>query len=177
MALASDYLDTSMSELRHSSFTRSNRPKIAYADRRFDHADGKYRFPSELHAEPQPQGKYPLRLLSLVRRDAIHSQMLTEEQSPTPQVWVAPDCIGLKQLDRKQPIFLVSPLGRLEVHLNVMVGLHPAAVICRRGDWLCLGGGINQLIAAGVSDIGTGAPFYEQHVRLENKPDAGSNPA
>ncbi len=30
------------------------------------------------------------------------------------------------------------------------------------------GGGANQLIASGLTDIGGGAPFYEQYVRLEN---------
>jgi hypothetical protein len=30
------------------------------------------------------------------------------------------------------------------------------------------GGGINQLISAGITDLGSGAPFYDQHVRLEN---------
>jgi hypothetical protein len=30
------------------------------------------------------------------------------------------------------------------------------------------GGGINQLISADITDLGAGAPFYDQHVRLEN---------
>jgi hypothetical protein len=40
-------------------------------------------------------------------------------------------------------------------------------VIYRRGDWLKLGGGANRLIEDGVTDLGNGAPFYDQHVRLE----------
>ena len=47
-------------------------------------------------------------------------------------------------------------------------GLHPGAVVYRRGDWMSLGGGANQLIASGVTDLGGGAPFYDQYVRLEN---------
>ncbi len=30
------------------------------------------------------------------------------------------------------------------------------------------GGGANRLIAAGLTDMGGGAPFYDQYVRLEN---------
>jgi len=41
-------------------------------------------------------------------------------------------------------------------------------VLYRRGDWMNRGGGVNQLIAAGLTDIGSGAPFYDQYVRLEN---------
>jgi hypothetical protein len=38
----------------------------------------------------------------------------------------------------------------------------------RRGDWLKCGGGVNQLIVAELTDIGKGAAYYQQYVRLEN---------
>jgi hypothetical protein len=65
-------------------------------------------------------------------------------------------------------VALVSPLGRLAVVVRLMPGLHPGAVVYRRGDWMSRGGGANQLIASGLTDMGGGAPFYEQYVRLEN---------
>ena len=36
----------------------------------FDHADGLARLPSALHDEPDPPADYPLRFLTLVRREA-----------------------------------------------------------------------------------------------------------
>jgi anaerobic selenocysteine-containing dehydrogenase len=168
MALASPYLSVTLADLKRDAFTRSNRPQIAYAGRRFDHADGRYRFPVELHPEAEPPAGYPLRLLSLVRQNALHSQMLPEDQTRPPVVWVAPDCTALEGLQREKPVYLVSPLGRMTVRLSLMEGLHPEAVVYRRGDWFHLGGGINQLISACLSDIGSGAPFYHQYVRLEN---------
>jgi hypothetical protein len=65
-------------------------------------------------------------------------------------------------------VFLVSPLGRLEVLLKELPGLYPDVVVYRRGDWLKLGGGINQLIADAATDHGWNAAYYAQHVRLEN---------
>jgi len=65
-------------------------------------------------------------------------------------------------------VFMVSPLGRLEVQLSELPGLHPDVVVYRRGDWLKLGGGVNQLIADRSTDQGCGAAYYAQHVRLEN---------
>jgi hypothetical protein len=59
-------------------------------------------------------------------------------------------------------------LGRLKVTLDIMIGLHPGVVLYRRGDWMNRGGGVNQLITAGLTDIGSGASFYDQYVRLEN---------
>jgi anaerobic selenocysteine-containing dehydrogenase len=167
-ALDSPHLSTSLEEIRRCGCARSNRPQIAYADLRFAHADRKYRFPYVLHAEPQPPAGYPLRLLSLVRRKAIHSQILPEDQKIPPAVWVAPDSSCLNDLSLKEPIELVSPLGRLQVTVQTLPGLHPDAVIYRRGDWISRGGGVNQLIAARLTDIGSGAAYYDQYVRLEN---------
>jgi anaerobic selenocysteine-containing dehydrogenase len=168
-ALDSPHLDTSLEELRRRRFVRSKRPRVAYEGLVFHHPDGKYRFPAQLHAEPAPPADYPLRLLTLVRRSAIHSQILPEDQAAPPTAWVSPESPALKAVDPSKPVALVSPLGRLAVRLAFEPGLHPAAVVYRRGDWMNRGGGANRLIASGLTDIGGGAPFYEQYVRLENE--------
>jgi anaerobic selenocysteine-containing dehydrogenase len=167
-SLKSPYLQVTLDDLRRSGCARANRPKIAYADRHFDHQDGKYRFPAALHPEPDVDADYPLQLLTLVRRDAIHSQILPEDQDKVPQAWVAPDNPNLSRIDKSKSVYIVSPLGRLKIDLQTMPGLHPDVVLYRRGDWMNRSGGINQLIAADITDIGSGAPFYGQRVRLEN---------
>ncbi len=166
-ALDSPYLSTTLEQLRDCGCARSNRPAIAYVDLQFAHQDGRYRFPYILHPEPQAPAEYPLRLLTLVRRKAIHSQMLPEDQGQ-PVVWVAADSACLKHLNPDEPVEMVSALGRLKVDFQILPGLHPDAVIYRRGDWISQGGGVNQLIAARLTDIGSGAAFYDQYVRLEN---------
>jgi hypothetical protein len=65
----------------------------------------------------------------------------------------------------------VSPSGRLAVEIRRLPGLHPGSIVYRRGDWMSRGGGVNQLIAGGLTDVGGGAPFYDQYVRLENSGD------
>jgi hypothetical protein len=94
--------------------------------------------------------------------------MLPQNHELPPLVWVAPDSPGLKGLDKEKDIYLVSALGRLKIRLKELPGLHPEAVLYRRGDWMKRGGGANQLIAARLTDMGNGAPFYDQYVKLEN---------
>jgi anaerobic selenocysteine-containing dehydrogenase len=161
-------LQVTLDQLRRGGCAKADQPKIAYAGLTFDHSDGRYRFPLILHPEPAANPQYPLRLLTLVRRRAIHSQILPEDQDNPPRIWVAPDNPLLPTLDPRQGVYIVSPLGRLKVTLDIMAGLHAAVVLYRRGDWMNRGGGVNQLIAAGLTDIGSGAPFYDQYVRLEN---------
>jgi anaerobic selenocysteine-containing dehydrogenase len=167
-SLASPYLGITLEELKDKGFTRAKRPYVAYEGLNFDHADHKYHFPAELHDEPSPPSSYPLRLLSLVRRDAIHSQMLPEEQDMPPKVWVSHNCPLLADIDMGQDVFLASPLGRLKVRLETLDDLHRDVAVYRRGDWMKLGGGINQLIEPHITDMGTGTAFYDQYVRLEN---------
>ncbi len=167
-SLDSAFLSTTLEHLKDCGCVRSNRPEIAYAGLDFAHQDGRYRFPYILHSEPPPPADYPLRLLSLVRRKAIHSQMRPEDHKQPPEVWVAPDNLCLKNLNLQKPVELVSELGRLKVAVQTLEDLHPEVVIYRRGDWISRGGGINQLIAARLTDIGSGAAYYDQYVRLEN---------
>jgi anaerobic selenocysteine-containing dehydrogenase len=155
-------------ELRRRGFIEVRRPAVSFAGLRFAHADGRYRFPEVLHPDPPAPDGYPLRLLSLIRIEATHSQILPEDQSHPPHVYLAPDSPAWAGLNRSQPVYLISPRGRLEVRLTELPGLHPDAAVYRRGDWLKLGGGVNQLIADAATDLGWGAAYYAQHVRLEN---------
>ena len=167
-SLESPYLDIDLDRLRRCHFARSNRPQIAYRDFNFDHADGRARCPLNLTPEAPPPRGYPLRLLSLIRGSAIHSQILPANQVSPPPAWVAPECRALDQIDPSRPVFLASPLGRLRVELNLRPGLHPHCVLYRRGDWMGLGGGVNQLIREETTDMGSSTPYYRQYVRLEN---------
>jgi hypothetical protein len=94
--------------------------------------------------------------------------MLPENQEMPPVAWVAPDCLALDQLDLDRDVFISSPLGRLKVRLEMLPGLHPEVVVYRRGDWMKLGGGINQLIREQLTDMGWGAAYYDQYVRIEH---------
>lgn len=167
-ALDSPHLDISLEALRERGFARAKRPPIAYAGLNFGHPDGKYRLPKALHEEPLPTPGFPLRLLTLIRKNATHSQILPEDQKIPPTVWIADDSPVLDSLLLDRGVFLVSPLGKIQVEVKTAAGLHPEAVIYRRGDWMKCGGGANQLIAAQTTDLGDGTAFYSQCVRLEN---------
>lgn len=155
--------------LRGQGWIEPGEPTVAFEGLRFGHPDGLYRFPEALHPEPQPDRDYPLRLLSLVRGEHLHSQIPPVEQDMPPVVEVSPDCPCLLGLDQEQPVFLETPRGRLRVRLSLDGGLHPEALVYRRGDWMLLGGGVNQLIAPLVTDLGENAAYYSQGCRLVNR--------
>jgi len=169
LSLNSPLLDIDLDEFRRRGWVRSKRPTMAFAEGRFDHPDGTYHLPNEqLRPETEPTGEYPYRLLSLGRREAIHSQILPEDHPSHPVIWVTSGHPARQKLDLTKPTYLVSPIGRLRVIVENMEGLTDNLILYRRGDWRKLGGGVNQLISARTTDIGGLACYYEQHVRLEN---------
>jgi len=135
------------------------------------HDDGLFHAVGTISPEPEQGPEFPFRLLSLIRKEAIHSQIPEKEQDMPPTVWVNPRAAELQGIDWGREIFVVSELGRLRVQVAFDATLHPLVLVYRRGDWMGLGGGVNQLIEAEVSDLQTGAAQYSQSVRLQNASD------
>jgi len=167
-ALSTDCLSISFEELKKQNFIKVNRPSVAYAGMKFDHSDGKFRLPASLHSYESMPVEFRLRLITPVSRDHIHSQILADNHRLPLTVQVSPDCPYLADIDLSKEVYLVSPLQKLKVKLELFDTLHPEAAILRRGSWMKTGGGVNQLVAARITDIGCGAAYYEQYVRIEN---------
>ncbi|MGM0646640.1 MAG: molybdopterin-dependent oxidoreductase [Thermodesulfobacteriota bacterium] len=158
--------ETAWEDLHEHGFVVAPHPRLAFAGGVTAHPDGRFRCLSGCSAPGSaPQG-YPLRLVTTVRRDAIHSQIPPEDQG-RPEVRLGPASPAWEQVVPDGQAWLVSPLGALRVRCVVAPDLHPEVVLYRRGDWMACGGGANQLIRAEETDLGQGTAFYEQWVRLE----------
>jgi anaerobic selenocysteine-containing dehydrogenase len=154
-------------KLREQGYMLAREQKPAFSDG-VAHEDGLFHAVHTLSPEPEEDGGFPFRLLSLIRKDAVHSQILPADQAFPPTVWVNPEAPGLAGVDLNQEVFLVSELGDLHVQVAFDATIHPGALVYRRGDWMRLGGGVNQLIRAELSDLEAGAAQYSQLVRLCN---------
>ena len=75
-SLESPLLDAPLETLRRTQTIRARRPRVAYDALTFDHPDRRYHPPADLHDEPDPPEGFPYRLLTLIRRDFIHSLSL-----------------------------------------------------------------------------------------------------
>lgn len=158
--------------IKAQGFTWIEQDAVVYAQGT-DHPMGRFHLIKTISPEPPGDPEYPLRLLSLINKDFIHSQMLPAEHILPPRVEVNPRAANVPELNWNEKIFLVSPLGRLEVDLTLDPSLDPGVLVYRRGDWMRLGGGVNQLIEASLTDFGVGAAYYQQNVRLENQKEDG----
>lgn len=168
-ALRAPNATTSLEELRRCTYLPSPRREPPFVQGRFHHADGKARLPVELHPEPAPGPEFPLRILSLVDKAHLLSQIPEAEQRRGPStVYLSPDCPELARLDRTAPLELVTEFGRMPVRLELLTGLHPEAVFLRRGGWMKCGRGINVLIGPHEGDMAGQCAYYAQYGTLRN---------
>lgn len=171
-ALDAPNLKTSLAELRERTWLPSPPRPTPFAGLRFAHADGKARLPETLHDEPAPPAEYPLRLLTLVNKAHLLSQIPESVQRERPcLVRISPDSPSLSGLDMERPVRLVTEQGSLPVQLELLPGLHPEALLAERGGWMKCGRGINALIGPHEADLAGQCAYYAQFCRLENSPD------
>jgi len=167
-SLESPHLDTSLEDLRQKGMSRARRPLIAFEGGRFSHPDGRFRFLTAVTPEPQADPDFPLTLLTLIRKEFLHSQILPEEHESThPEAFVAPPTLESLHLRDGDEGVIVSPLGTVRVQLKIAKTLHPSAVVVRRGPWLKYGWGSNRLVEGRFTDRPDGVAFYGQRVRVE----------
>jgi anaerobic selenocysteine-containing dehydrogenase len=159
----------SLDELREHGFVKADHPRVAFKDMVFGHPDGLYRFPESLSPEPERDPEYPLQLLTLVRGGALHSQIPEADQAGYPTVWIAKDNPAFAALNPAMDAYLVTPAGSMRVSVETVGGLHPRAVIMRRGGWMKFGHSANVIIEPRLTDMGDGCAYYSQHCRLENR--------
>ncbi|MFO0551264.1 MAG: molybdopterin-dependent oxidoreductase [Polyangiaceae bacterium] len=108
---------------------------------------------------------FPLTLMSISTHKNQASQLERAAQASPPEVTVHPDAApaGAKDGGAAQ---LVSPLATVEVIVRFDAQQRRDLVIFPKGRWAKFGGP-NTLIRAVVTDMGEGAAYYDQGVRLE----------
>ena len=168
LALRSQTLGATLEELRAAGYVRSTHPPVAFEGLRFGHADGLYRLPPRLDPPVDGPAGYPLRLLTLINRRFVHSQILPEDHTERPEVTVHPQTLAGLGLSAG-PGRLVTELGFLDVSIGTDADVHPECVVYRRGPWGKFGGGVNRIVRAVETDLGGGSAFYEQRCRLEGQ--------
>jgi anaerobic selenocysteine-containing dehydrogenase len=155
-----------LAALRAGAVRNPLAPRVLFADRAFPTPDGKFHFITEVSLEPPAlEPEFPLTLGSFSTPAAqssqwsrpVHADLLPARCHPRAAPWAAE---GSRAIVR-------SRLGHLEVALHLDASMHPELVLVPKGGWLAHAQAANALVAAQLTDIGLGAAYYDQAVRLE----------
>ncbi|MBI5017642.1 MAG: molybdopterin-dependent oxidoreductase [Deltaproteobacteria bacterium] len=155
-----------LAEMRTRGWWLCDEPPVAWSAG-FGHPGGRFRLLTAVSPEPAADPRHPLRFLTLIRPDALHSQLLPEEQKGALPARIHPDTAAALGLEPGCAIRLVSTTGEVEAEVHLDAGLHPGTVASPRGGWIGLGLGVNEATEALVTDLGEGAAYYGTRVRVE----------
>lgn len=136
--------------------------KVLFAGGKFPTQSGNAQLLTEAPAFPQIDVEYPLTLLAVSSSQSQSSQWSVDPGAP--EVRVHPDSAG--HLVDKAQCRLESRVGSFEVRVIFDEAVHPRVVHMKKGREQRHGGCANLLVEAHETDIGGGAAYYDQPVRL-----------
>lgn len=175
-----------LDRLKEGPVRNPTAPRVAWADRRFPTASGKYELfslqaqaaglePLPVYQPPEsfaegPEADYPLYLLTPHHRDYIHSQfwnMAREGQlEPLPGVEMHPETSACTGLEEGDTVWVETNRGRLQGIVKYANEISPGVVRVYQGRWHSLEGGANLLTPDKVADLGGGSCYYDCRCRV-----------
>jgi len=133
----------------------------------FPTPSGKMNLVTDLPDSVPAQDGYPLVFMTPKAFRYQHSQIRPEEQEEPPRCRVHPDAPGVQGIPDGARAQVVSPIGGMDVLLQLDSALHRDVCVVAQGGWLRFGRSVNALVAAQSTDVGDCTAFYDQRVRIE----------
>jgi anaerobic selenocysteine-containing dehydrogenase len=164
-ALESPSTPFTFEQLKEKGFAKCDWPSVAYENFNFKSNDGKFTLPKKLSVE-ESNGK-GFNLLSLLRKNYLHSQIAEKDQTGTPKLFISPESPYLNDLKEGEDALLTTKLGHMRIKICFDETIHPDAAIIRRGGWLKHDRSSNKIIEPLITDLGFGTAYYSQKAWLE----------
>lgn len=137
--------------------------QVLFAGLKFPTPSGKMQLIHQVPEEQAPDPDFPLQLAAFSTPKAQCSQWAVGLSELT-EARVHPQTAG--ELTDGSEVSLETRRGRMTVRLRHDDQVHPRLVVLPKGRMLRQGGCVNQLIEARETDLGGGANYYEEPVRL-----------
>jgi predicted molibdopterin-dependent oxidoreductase YjgC len=155
-----------LDELQAGAVRNPRVPPVLFAGRRFATADGSFHFVTDVDLSLEPEDRdYPLELGSFSTPDAQSSQWsIALGDAPLRARCHPAVAAGIAD---GAPARVVSRLGTRTVTLHHDPALRRDQLLLPKGGWLRHGRAANALVRARATDLGLGAAYYDEHVRLE----------
>jgi anaerobic selenocysteine-containing dehydrogenase len=133
----------------------------------FPTPSGKMSLVTELPDTVPSLDGYPLIFMTPKTRRYQQSQLLPGEQEGPPRCRVHPAAPGASGILDRARARVVSPVGSLDVLVQLDSELRRDVCVVISGGWLQFGRSVNALVAAQSTDVGDCTAFYDQRVRIE----------
>lgn len=160
-------LGITLEMLKEAPIRPSTAPAVAFADRVFPTPSGSFRFTSEVPPNPAADRSGGFVLLSTHPDNAVHSQILPEDQGELVRVWMSPADAEEQGLSEGDAVVLRADDGQMSGRIGLDETISRGVLHCHQGGWIKLDAGVNQVTRDIASRHGLCAGFYEAIVEVE----------
>ncbi len=158
----------SLEELQKAPVRVPLAPKTPYCDKKFKTPSGKFEFICKFEHDKDVNDKYPLRLLSIMPKKWIGSEIPEDEyEAGILEVQVHPHILEAENIDDGDEALLVSPVGELKVKVIENNEVRKDSIVTYRGGWSKYNKCVNILTVDMISELGNGTPYYETMVKIK----------
>jgi anaerobic selenocysteine-containing dehydrogenase len=137
--------------------------KVLFEGLRFPTASGKMQLVHDLPAPSSPDPEYPLTLMAGSTPKSQSSQW-SVPPAKQPEVRIHPSAVP--GLTDAMEVWVESRQGRLRACLKLDEAVHPSLAFMAKGQMLRQGACSNALVRAQETDLGGGAAYYDEPVRV-----------
>ena len=142
-------------------------PLVPFADGTFKTRSGRFEFITAIDLGHREVDGYPLTFVTNFSKKWLLSQMLEGEHPKVAFVRVGPEAAREAGVQHGEVARISSPVGSLDVEIQVDERVGAGMVIMPVGTWMKRGGGANVLTEDIVSNFGLMAAYGETRVRLD----------
>jgi anaerobic selenocysteine-containing dehydrogenase len=139
-------------------------PMVAFEDKKFKTASGKFEFITSFYKERQSH--FPYYLISCLGKNWLNSLILEEEHPETPVVFVHPGTAEECGIRDRSKAILKSQAGELTVEARIDGKIRKDILLIHHGTWIKKRGGVNQLTEDLVSTSGKMAAYFSTKASL-----------
>jgi anaerobic selenocysteine-containing dehydrogenase len=139
-------------------------PMVAFEDKKFKTASGKFEFMTSFYEERQSD--FPYHLISCLAKEWLNSLILEEEHPVIPVVFVHPETAKKSGVQHKSKALLKSQVGELTVEARITEKTREDTLLIHHGTWIKKGGGVNQLTEDVISTSGKMAAYFSTKASL-----------
>jgi len=174
-----------LDRLREGPVLAPGAEEVAFADLRFPTPSGRIELyseeavarwgvnplPSYQPLRPEDPGEARLQLLTPNQKNGIHSQFLSHPGiravDPGPLLLLAPEDAGARGIRTGDRVRVSNDRGELRLTARLDPGLRPGCAVACNGYGAAEGGSVNLLSPGRETDLGHGAAFHDNRVRVE----------
>lgn len=142
-------------------------PTVPFKEKIFPTKSGKFEFITTMNYEERVLAEFPLILVTNFSKKWLLSQILEKDHPQHPWIRIGTETAKVYGLRNGDKAVIRSPVGQLEVKVNVDSTIRRDMVVMPVGTWIKRGGGANVLTEDIISNFGQMAAFGDTRVQLQ----------